>query len=103
MVVTDCSIDFCALRNPDRSNPSPPAAARADAIPPMDGPGRDEEEDSFPIGGDVDIDIDIDEGEDEDDVDEEEVTIDLPELHRSAPSAPTSHPARSAATIRYVG
>jgi hypothetical protein len=77
-----------------------------DATPPKDGPGQEkeeEEEDSFPIGGDFDINIDIDDGEDEDDVDEKDATIDLPKLHHSAPSTPTLHPARSAATIRYVG
>jgi hypothetical protein len=67
----------------------------------MDGPGQEEEEDSFPLGGYFDI--DINDSEDEDGVDEEDATIDLPELNHSAPSSPTLHPTRSAATIRYVG
>ena len=90
------------LRPPQSgSEQSESSRARVDATPLMDGPGQEEEEDSFPIGGDFDI--DIDDGKDEDDVNEEDATIDMPGLHHSAPSAPTLHPARSAVTIRWCG
>ncbi len=93
MVVTDCSMDRWALRNPDLSMPSP----RADPPPATDGVGRD----SFILVNDDD---------DDDDDENDEVPppppiapADLPEFHLSAPSALTSDAARSALTIRYVG
>ena len=90
MVVTDCSMDRWALRNPDVSMPSP----RADPPPATDGMGRD----SFLLVND----------DDEDDDDEVPpppaiAPTDLPEFHLSAPSALTPDPARSALIIRYVG